>query len=139
MKPRGAEAEEVQFDFKKFDGGISEILGEEFKTAEELLNRLGGRLYDVVMMCPQNAQEARLWFERYVTLKLCTLEHRQPKVVDVDFASRRNFAHMAVGIAFDMLAAGLMPAPGTEVDKIVSDSRRWVSEGRSRGTGGRQR
>jgi hypothetical protein len=132
--PAGTEKRESEFDFEKFHSDIDGILGEEFKDGGELLNKLGTCLYDAVRLSPQIAQEIRLEFVEYLTGGLMRLERRKPEVVGQTFYSRRDFAHRAVGVAFDMLAGG-RGAPSAldrtiaELENGMARARGWVGEG----------
>jgi hypothetical protein len=137
----GAEKVGAEFDFEKFRSDIDRILSEEFKDGVELLNKLGTCLYDAVRLSPQIVQKIRLEFVKYLTGGLTKLERRKPKVVEQMFYSRRDFAHRAVGVAFDMLAGGrdapsALDSTRAELGDRAKKVRRWTGEGRSRETGG---
>lgn len=129
----GTEKSEDRFDFERFHGEIDCVLSEELQDRSGLLNKLGTCLCNVAGLNPRIAHEIRFEFTEYVTEKLMMLERKKPEIVKQDFASRRDFAQEAVGIAFDMLAGGNSGRP-SEVDEVIRDSRRWVGEGRCRET-----
>lgn len=121
----------------RFDNGITAIVTNEgLKSRDEMLNALGKYLRDATRGRSHLVSEMREEFVRCVADRVVMLEHRYPKILSGDdFASRREFAHEAVGVAFDMLARG-NSGRSSEVDEVIQDSRRWVGEGRRRETRG---
>lgn len=140
--PTGTEKSEDRFDFERFHGEIDRVLGEEFEDKGELLSRLGVCLCNAVMLNLQIAGEIRHEFVEYVTRRLTMLEHKKPGVIGLDFVSRRDFARTAVGVAFDLLANAIDASENIGMVKgdtrgQLGAARRWIGEGRSRGTGGK--
>lgn len=124
------------FDFERFTNEIDTILTGKVEDEGKLLNELGVCLFNAVRSAPQIAQEIRSEFMEHVTGSLYSSRNSVPRA-RYHGETRYEYcilAHRAVGTAFDMLAGGITPP--SEVDKVIGNCRRWVGEGRRRGTGG---
>jgi len=131
VRPAEIETTKVRLDESmkiKFDREITAVVAKEsLKSSDEMLSALGMCLCDAARMYPHLVKEIREEFVRCVTDRVVALEHRFPRILDGDdFASRRDFAHRAVGVAFDMLAKELDST--ARIEGIIDDSRRWTGE-----------
>lgn len=118
----GAGKREIQVDLEAFTSGINKILEGEIGSRDALLGRLGSYLHYAVKTHPQAAKEIREKFVDHVAVRLAMFGRRVSEIVGLDCSLRCEFAHRAVGVAFDMLAKGFAEKeaiPLAQIDDIV--------------------